>query len=335
MKKTERILLIVIAALAMTTMLFSPMVGGACEAETIRIQNPQWFDTLESGETKLVMTIEVTNANEGDVILIAGMTDKYWDCTGDKQLWNIGSAVIEYPKQIGRNNDVWITVGQKLTVFVPIEFGSCPDTAEVCGDASTGAKLMRLTAMLVDQSTAEKILKMPFNSEIALYKLGAMTTKDETCIKRPCGEAEQVVEVEEPEVWIPSPRQGENIGRDTTEIDVFWKSKGTEYYTIIGLGSTNQPWDWPKGIVYNMDCDDGSKFSGKMTFFVGSCKDTEDGNGKGANKEYIEIIAVKDEDVEKVENLGCSFEREKVKPFIRASYSIWVDRPCGCCGQIQ
>lgn len=330
---------LIFAALAVIALLFSPMVGACADAKEIEVVTHRWFQSLNPGTTEFTMGVQVTNPEEGDIVVITAMTDKEWDMGNinawpdEQQLWTVGSSEIKL-EQIGQYGSPYLPV-PKITVFVQINIGSCPDTAEICGDPRSGAELFRFTAMVVSESTAKKIEANKYNTETTLRKLGALRVSREVCLKRPCGEAEQVVEVEEPEVWIPSPRQGENIGRDTTEIDVFWKSKGTEYYTIIGLGSTNQPWDWPKGIVYNMDCDDGSKFSGKMTFFVGSCKDTEDGNGKGANKEYIEIIAVKDEDVEKVENLGCSFEREKVKPFIRASYAIWVDRPCGCCGQIQ
>lgn len=285
---------LIVAVLAATMVIVLSPMVGAC-AESIVIFDDPTLGIVLYDQEDITVRAHVFGLEDGEVIELFGNRLK------DGRPWGLGSFSRD---------------GNRLTLETGI--GCCPD----CGSDT-------FVFYAAKKRSDAKCGVVEFFSNMRefqrVYHIVGVTVFQRVC-SEPCQE--------EVAVWFNSPKCGDNVGVDTTEIPVSWGSRGTEYLTILGLATTNQPWD--ERIVYLMDVLDGSKLGGSSIFYVGSCKDTEDGNGVGATTEYLELIAVKDEDLEEVKNLDWPVNRAALDKYVQASDNVWVERPCGCCcGQIQ
>lgn len=289
---------IIFACMIATAILVTATATMACTDTIVVFDDPTWNAGLYNVED-LTVNAHYWNLGDNEVVELFGNRGN------DIRPWNLGT--------FGRDGNE-----REGTLTVSTGVGCCND----CGSDTF---VLFATTKRNGCSGSEVEYFESMSEFLRNYNIVGITM-----FQRPCTEPCQ----EQVTVWFTSPECGDNVGVDTTEISVSWRSRGTEHYTILGLATTNQPWD--DGIVYLMDILDGSKLSGSSIFYVGSCKDTEDGNGIGASTEYLELIAVKDGDLEEVRNLDWPVTRTTLDEFVEASDNVWVERPCGgCCGRIE
>ena len=277
--------------------------------KSIRTFDPQWFETVEQ---KFLGATEATNPNEGDVVVMTAMTR-------DGKFWNIGSSSsISIPEEI-RN----LPGPDKTIVWVPAEI-----PAEVYKDASVGT-MVRITTMMMSESTAKKILKTQFNSEKRLRNMGAMKVKEDVCVG--ISRNLEPTPTTTPCIDIIGDTFNVETGATTAEIPVRIEN-GVGYYFAI-FGKTEKPWDknqlWLLSCIIKITSDNEDPV---VPIGYGSCDETRDGEGAEEITIYGGLFS--EEDLPWVRETN-HYSEDKVMSALITMDNATINRPCDCCCRID